>query len=75
MTEKRGGMCDPSNALLWDEQALELMLLLRSGDGLLPRAMDCLAAKGMVLLSCEGAVAALDERAGLPLLLEQHLPV
>lgn len=61
--------------MLWDEQALELMLLLRSGNGLFLCAMDCLAAKGMALLTCEGALAVLDECAGLPSLLEQYLPV
>lgn len=37
--------------------------------------MDCLADKGKALLVCDGAVAVLDECAGLPLLLEQYLPV
>lgn len=63
------------SAMLWDEQALELMLILRSDNGLLLCATDCLAAKGMALLVCEGAVAILDERAGLSSLLEQCLPV
>lgn len=61
-------------AMLWDEQALNLMLLLRSGNGLLLCAMDCLAAKGVALLACEGVLAILDEHAGLPSLLEQCLP-
>lgn len=47
-------------ATLWDEQALVLMLLLRSGNGLLLCAMDCLADKGLALLTCQGAVAVLD---------------
>lgn len=62
-------------ATLWDERALELMLLLRSGNGLLLCAMDWLADKGTALLTCQGAVAVLDERAGLPSLLKQYLPV
>lgn len=73
LTEK--GVVCAIPAMLWDEQALELMLLLRSGNGLFLCAMDCLAAKGVALLACEGALAVLDERAGLPSLLEQYLPV
>lgn len=71
---RRGWVVCVIPALLWDEQALELMLLLRSGNGLLLCAMDCLAAKGMALLTCQGAGAVLDEHAGLPSLLEQYLP-
>lgn len=62
-------------ATLWDERALELMLLLRSGNGLLLSAVDWLADEGMALLTCQVAVAVLDKRAGLPSLLKQYLPV
>lgn len=73
LTEK--GVVCAIPAMLWDEQALEVMLLLRSGNGSLLCATDCIADKGTGLLACGGAVAVLDERAGLPLLLEQYLPV
>lgn len=72
--DEKGVVC-AIPATLWDERALELMLLLRSGNGLLLCAMDCLADKGTALLSCQGAVAVLDEHAGLPSLLKQYLPV
>lgn len=47
-------------ATLWDEQAWILMLLLRSGNGLLLCAVDCLADKDIALLTCQGAVVVLD---------------
>lgn len=49
-------------AMLWDKQALEITLLLKkSPNGLLLGALDCLAANGMAVLTCEDAVAVLDE--------------
>ena len=58
--------------MLWDKQAMEMILLIkRAPNGLLLHVMDCLADNGMALLTCEDAVAILDEyqHAGLPLLL------
>lgn len=72
--DEKGVVC-AIPATLWDEQALELVLLLRSGNGVLLCAMDCLADTGTALLTCQGAVAVLDECAGLPSLLMQYLPV